>query len=104
MSSVVAYAVVHEDPPRVFIADDMETLNWVLALKLIVPTDRNRLPDGVRDILRGALSEERWGEAVAAWITYTGIAVDVYPSTELYEERDVTLASLEMQFGPLFED
>lgn len=104
MSRVVAYAVVHEDPPTVFIADDMETLNWVLALKLIAPTSPRGLPVGVRTQLRDAVAEERWGDAVATWITYTGIAVDVYPSTELYEEHDMELASLELQFRPLFED
>jgi hypothetical protein len=103
MSGVVAYAVVHDDPPMVFVAEDLPTLNWVLALKLIAPTDPRRLPVGVRSQLRDAVSEERWGDAVAAWITHTGVAVDVYPSTELYEEGDVTLASLELQFRPLFE-
>ncbi|HEY1734891.1 MAG TPA: hypothetical protein VGG23_10615 [Acidimicrobiales bacterium] len=104
MSKVVAYAVVHDEPPAVFIAEDLSTLNWVLALKLIAPTDASRLPVGVRSQLRDAVAEERWGDAVATWITHTGVAVDVYPSTELYEEADVTLASLELQFRPLFEN
>jgi hypothetical protein len=104
MSRVVAYAVVHEDPPTVFIAEDLPTLNWVLALKLIARTDPKRLPLGIRDQLREEVADERWGDAVSTWITHTDVAVDVYPSTELYEERDMALASLELQFGPLFED
>ena len=59
MSGVVAYAVVHDDPPMVFVAEDLSTLNWVLALKLIAPTDPRRLPVGVRSQLRDAVSEER---------------------------------------------
>ena len=30
MPATVACAIVHDDPPEVFIAEDIETLNWIL--------------------------------------------------------------------------
>lgn len=39
MPDIVACAIVHDDPPEVFIAEDIETLNWILALKLYRPED-----------------------------------------------------------------
>ncbi len=103
MAQIVACAVVRDDPPRVFVAEDLATLNWVLALRLIAATDRRQLPAELRGELGRALDEERWGDAVAAWIERTGVAVDVYPSMDLYQGTDVALASLELQFQPLFE-
>jgi hypothetical protein len=102
MPNVVACAVVREDPPQVFLAADQETLNWVLALKLIAVTPGRELPEGLRDELRNALREERWGEAVELWMTDRP-EVDVYPSFELYGESDVELAAQELEFTPLFK-
>ena len=104
MARVVACAVVREDPPQVFVAEDLATLSWVLALKLIATADRRRMPADLREELSQALIEERWGDAVAAWIDRTGVAVDVYPSMELYQAVDVELGPLELQFQPIFED
>jgi hypothetical protein len=53
--------------------------------------------------LREALREERWGEAVELWMQNRP-EVDVYPSFDLYAERDVELAAQELEFTPLFED
>ena len=104
MPRLIACAVVRDDPPVVIAADDLESLNWVLALKLIATTPAGRLPADLRDELRRALVEERWGDAVGTWIERTGVAVDVYPSMELHGAGDVELASLELQFQPLFGD
>ena len=68
MPKVVAYAVVHQDPPRVFIAEDQDTLNWVLALRLIARTPGRKLPERPRDRLRQALRDEQWGEDVELWM------------------------------------
>jgi hypothetical protein len=99
----VACAVVRDDPPQVFIAEDQETLNWVLALRLIARTPAHELDAGLRDHLREALREERWGEAVELWMQ-TRPEVDVYPSFNLYIQRDVELAAQELEFTPLFQD
>lgn len=99
-----ACAIVHGDPPEVFAAEDESTLNWVLALRLVASTDSASLPEGVRDHLREALLEERWGDAVVAWMSHARAVVDVYPSMDLFVERDVELAAFELQFTPLFRD
>ena len=104
MARVVACAVVRDDPPRVFIADDEDTLNWVLALQLIASTSARRLPDDLVELLRQAVVEERWADAVVAWMDRTGVPVDVYSSIELYEAEDMAMAPMELQFRPLFTE
>ena len=104
MARVVACAVVRDDPPQVFAADDLETLNWILALRLVAAARGSELPASTRDVLRAALLEERWGDAVEAWMRHRDVVVDVYPSLELYLPTDVEMAGVEMQFLPLFEE
>ena len=104
MGCVVACAVVRDDPPRVFVAEDLETLNWVLACRLVASTPASALPPGERAALRQALREERWGDAVFAFIARTGTAVDVYESTELHLAADAVVGPLELQLTPLFAD
>ncbi len=104
MSTLVACAVVREDPPRVFVAENLATLNWVLACQLVAKTPGSELPEGERDELRLALTEERWGDAVYAYIGRTGIAVDVYESTDFFGPVDVEVGPLELQLTPLFSD
>lgn len=103
MARSVACAVVRDDPPQVFIAEDQETLNWVLALRLIARTPGHELADGLRDRLRQALRDELWGDAVEMWMQNRP-EVDVYPSFELFTGRDVELAAQELEFTPLFND
>ena len=100
----MACAVVREDPPRVFVAEDLETLNWVLACQLVARTPGCELPPGERAALRQALREERWGDAVFAFIARTGTEVDVYESTELHLRGDAAVGRLELQLTPLFGD
>lgn len=101
MPRTVAVAVVRDRPPQVFVAEDQDTLNWVLALRLIARTPGHELSDDLRDALRDALRNEQWGEAVQLWMA-DSVEVDVYPSFELYEPRDVELAAHELDFTPLF--
>jgi len=99
----VACAVIRDDPPEVLIAEDQETLNWVLALHVIARTPGSTLPPDLRDRLRTALRNEQWGEAVRLWLD-RHTEVDVSESFGFYTARDVELASEELQFTPLFED
>ena len=78
MPKLVSYAVVRDDPPQVFVAEDQDTLNWVLALHLIARTPGRVLPERLRDQLRQALRDEQWGEAVELWM-HDRAEVDVYP-------------------------
>jgi hypothetical protein len=104
VSAVVACAVVRDDPPRVFVAQDIDTLNWVLACRLVAKTPAEELADGEREELRRALREERWGDAVFAFIARTGTAVDVYESTDMHLAADAAVGPLELQLTPLFAD
>lgn len=101
---LVSCAVVHGTPPQVFLADDLDTLNWVLALQLVTQSRAEDFDALVRRELREALLDERWGDAVATWITATGQAVDVFASFDLYEHDRLPpdLAAIELQFTPLF--
>ncbi len=104
MPRVVAHAVVREDPPRVFIADDEATLNWVLAIRLVAEAPVGYFSGYVRRQLRKAILQERWGDAVELWVAHSGVAVDFYPSTELFSRGDVTMSEAEVQFTSLFQD
>ncbi len=103
MARLVACAVVRDDPPQVFVAEDLETLNWVLAIRLIARTPGRELDPELRQKLRQALRREEWGTAVELWMRDRP-EVDVYPSLELYGEKDVELGPLELDFTPLFRD
>ncbi|MFP5254786.1 MAG: hypothetical protein ACLGI8_02940 [Acidimicrobiia bacterium] len=97
-------AVVRDDPPSVFIAEDMDIMNWVLALRLVARTPAAQLEPALRDELRAALLEERWADAVYAWMDAMEVEVDVYASEDLFTARDVEFAATELQFSPLFDD
>jgi len=103
MPQSVACAVVRDDPPQVFVAEDQETLNWVLALHLIAQMSGHDLADELRDQLRQALRDEQWGHAVELWMRNRP-EVDVYSSFEFYTRGDVELAAEELEFTPLFRD
>jgi hypothetical protein len=100
----IACAVVRDDPPEVFIAEDLETLNWVLALKLMARVPATGVADDLRRRLRLALVEANWAAAVEAWMQIRPGEIDVYPSHELFARGDVSLAPDELQFTPLFQD
>ncbi len=104
MPATVACAIVHDDPPEVFIAEDIETLNWILALKLIAQCPGREVPEPIRTALRSAVLDEQWGRAVGLWMEFRPGAIDVYPSYELYRPEDVALGPEELQFSRLFLD
>jgi hypothetical protein len=104
MPDSVACAVVRDDPPEVFVAEDIETLYWVLALKLIARMPGSEASVELRARLRAALREEKWGAAVQIWMQIRPGEIDVYPSFDFFTGRDVKLGAEELQFTPLFRD
>lgn len=100
----VAVAVVHGDPPQVFLAEDIDVLHWVLALQWVASESSDSLEPGLRDSLRAALLEERWADAVVSYMDHLRTRVDVYTSEHVYAERSVTMGAQELQFRPLFRD
>ena len=101
---LVSYAVVRTDPPQVYLADDIETLQWVLALKVVARTRAATISAPDADVIRSALRDERWADAVIEWIDVTGQPIDVYPSIEVHEARHVAMGPAELEFTPLFRD
>jgi hypothetical protein len=99
-----AYAVVRSDPPDVYLADDVEVLARVLALELVARTDPKSLLPGKAAVLREALLEERWADALVDWIGITGMEVDVYTHLHVYSGSDLPpdLIGAQLQFAPLF--
>ena len=101
-----AYAVVRGDEPRVFLAENAQVISRLLGLELVAKTQ----PESIADLallqeIREALLQERWGDAVVAWMKATGEVVDVYEGyvpvwTE--DELDETTASLEVRMAPVF--
>jgi hypothetical protein len=102
----VAYAVTHEGEPRVFLAEDETVLSRVLAVELVAATSPARLSPADVNVIRHALLEERWADAVAAWIGATGTYVDAYPSERVWsgQQLDEERASLELRVAPIFDD
>jgi hypothetical protein len=103
---IVCCAIVHGDTPEVFLADDLDTLHWVLALQLVAQSRAEDFSPSTRETLREALLEERWADAVVEWMSSTGQAVDVYPSFDVYTAAALPpdLAMIELQFTPLFRN
>lgn len=100
----VAVAVVHGDPPEVFLAEDIDVLHWVLALEWVARAGSDMVGEGLRESLREALLEERWADAVVDYMEHLGTQVDVYTSERVHEARNVSMGAQELQFRPLFRD
>lgn len=103
--AAVATAVVHTEPPLVYLADDLDTLHRVLALEVVARTEA-KLLNGRADEIRSALLGERWGDAVVTWIQETGTGIDVYSSSSVYTDDDlpIDLIGAQLQFAALFRE
>jgi hypothetical protein len=103
----VAFAVVHDDPPRVYIAEDEHVLSRLVALRVVALTRPESLPSPAAvEELRECLLEERWADAIFSWVEMSGIAVDAYPDEVIWTEAalDAERAALEVRMSPLFRD
>jgi hypothetical protein len=101
----VATAVVHTEPPLVYLADDLDTLHRVLALEVVARTEAIVLNGRAAEI-RQALLAERWGDAVVIWIRETGTGIDVYSHSSVYTDEDLPgdLIGAQLQFAALFRE
>ena len=103
--ALVAYGVVRDDPPTVYVAEDVGVLQRLLALKVVARTETDRLPAAEVDLLRTALLEERWGDAVSRWIRHTGIPIDVHTErVATGDDLPEDMIGAQLQFTPLFRD
>lgn len=103
--TAVATAVVHTEPPLVYLADDLDTLHRVLALEVVARTEASLLNGRAAEI-RTSLLAERWGDAVVSWIRETGTGIDVYSNSSVYTADDLPaeLIGAQLQFAALFRD
>ena len=101
----VAVAVVRSDPPQVLMASDPEVLGRLIALKVVATTAPSSLPVASLGMIRAALLDQRWADAVGYWIAATGEIVDAYPDDEVWtEERlDAELTMFEVRLSPIFK-
>jgi hypothetical protein len=103
-----AYAIVRQQEPQVFLAEDATVLDRVLALHIVAQLSSSQVTSEARlQEMRTALLEERWADALAAWIEETGVPVDVYderPAVWTGGQLDAQQASMEIRFAPLFAE
>ena len=101
----VALGVLRGDVPTVYVAENVEVLGRLLALRLVASTPPSRVRSGL-DEIREALLEERWGDAVFAWMTATDNVVDGYDDEHVWTEGrlDAAYAAFEIRLSPIFQD
>ena len=103
----VTYAIIGgaDDPqPEVWIASDESAIAQVIALHVIAATEPSELGSRLAEV-RTALLEERWTDALVAWMEETGRVADVYPDEPIRGEAlSEATAMLELQFKPIFQD
>jgi hypothetical protein len=102
----VAYAVIRDVTPTVFLAEDIDVLHRVLAMELVAKTRGADMDELTRTHLRELLLEERWAEAVLHWMELNHVDMDVYTHERIYRVSDVPpdLIGAQLQFTPLFQD
>lgn len=82
-------------------------LSRLVALRVVARTRPEDMPsaEAVSE-LRKCLLEERWADAIFAWLDYSDVVVDAYPDEIVWTERalDAERAALEIRMSPLFSD
>jgi hypothetical protein len=105
--SLVSVAILHSDPPRVYLAESEEALSLLLAMQVVAESNPAEIssPHNLDDI-RQALLDEEWARAVQLWLLSTDEQLDVYGSEQILweEELNEDLASMEIRLSPIFED
>jgi hypothetical protein len=98
-----AIAIVHSEPPLVFMAEDADVLARVLAIELLAPLDPDAFLPGALADLQQAVLDERWGDAVFEWIGLTDTAVDVYDGEKIWTDAQLSVddTMLELRLSPL---
>jgi hypothetical protein len=102
-----AYAIVKTDPPQLFLAENAAVISRLIALKVVAREDAAHFAAGRLGVIRDALLEERWADAVVTWMSATDTFIDVYEEyvpvwTE--EDLDADLASMEIRMAHIFDD
>lgn len=101
----IAVGVVRGEVPQVFLAENVEVLGRLLALHVVARTPAAKV-GGRAEPIRRALLEERWGDAVLAWMSATDNVVDGYDDEHVWTEERLEreFADFELRLSPLFQD
>jgi len=100
----VAVGVLHGDTPEVFLAESDAVLGRLLAVRVVGPSRPEDFAPGILEEIRSALLEQRWADAVTAWMLASGEVLDGYPDEEVVTEEmlDDERASMEIRLSPIF--
>ena len=103
-----AYAVVRGEEPTIFLAEDVEALNRLLAVHLVAQLPAADVSSPARlEEMRSALLQERWADALVLWMDEASTVVDVYdesPRVWAREDLEGEKAALEIRVAPLFSN
>jgi hypothetical protein len=81
-------------------------LSRVLALKVVAASSPADFGRDTLEVIRTALLEERWADAVGEWIEACGEAVDAYPDETVWTARqlDEEVATMEIRMARIFRE
>lgn len=96
--TIGAYAIWRSDPERPpLLADSQDTLNKVIALRWIGEWSPEPDQDPAAQVVRQAILDERWSDAVVAWMNATSEVLDIFPfALEVHTDAGYPDA----EFGP----
>ena len=102
-----AYAIVKTDPPQLFLAENAAVISRLIALQVVAREDPRRLAPHRIGVIRDALLEERWADAVVGWMSATDTFIDVYEEyVPVWTDADLAanLAAMEIRMARIFDD
>lgn len=100
-----AWAVVKDDTPQIFLAENAQVISRLIALKIVAGADPAVFAPGSLAVVRDHLLHERWAEAVVAWMEATDTLIDVYEEfVPVWTESDLDreVASMAIRMSRLF--
>lgn len=100
-----AWAVVNDDTPQVFLAENAQVISRLLALKVVAATEPSVFGAELQTV-KEHLLHERWADAVLVWMEVTGTTIDVYEEfVPVWTERELggEIASIAIRTSRLFD-
>lgn len=101
----VAVGVLHGDTPEVFLAESDAVLGRLLAIRLVGASRPEDFTPAQLGEIRSALAEQRWPDAVTAWMLASGEVLDAYPDEQVVTEEmlDDDRTSMELRLSLIFQ-
>lgn len=102
-----AIAIVKGDPPQVLLADSAAVMSRLIALRVVATSSPSDFAADTLAKIRQALLDERWADAVLAWMEATDTFIDVYDEyVPVWSEAEVgeQHTVLEVRVARIFDD